>query len=477
LWQQGQDLYAEVVLPTGTDGFALHPALLDAALHPLLADELLVPFSWNGVQLHATDATTLRVHLTRRGEGAARLTAHDTTGRPVVTVDDLRLQRMSADQLATTTDEPLYELRWHEIPRPQSPAVPEDIALARVEAEGDLFTRLTEVLELTQQFLTDPANEDTRLVVLTQGSLTDHPDPVTAAVWGLLRSAQTEQPGRIVLIDVDIWSDEAFAAAIATGESQVAFRAGQLFVPRLALASAGADPAPVWNPDGTVLITGASGTLGRLVARHLVTEHGVRHLLLLSRSGTRGSEEFAAELLELGATPAFVACDVADRDQLAAALAGIPAEHPLTAVVHAAGVLDDAAVTNLGVEQLANVLRPKTDAADLLHELTAGADLAAFVLFSSVAGVIGTAGQANYAAANAYLDALAQDRHAAGLPATSLAWGLWAEGSSMTGHLDTTDLGRLTRTGLAPLTTTQGLNLLDQALTTPPPPPRPPPPP
>ncbi|KJY24044.1 polyketide synthase dehydratase domain-containing protein, partial [Streptomyces sp. NRRL S-495] len=107
LWQQGQDLYAEIVLPTDADGFALHPAALDAALHPLLADELLVPFSWNGVQLHATDATTLRVHLTRRGEGAAHLTAYDTGGHPVVTVDDLRLQRMSADQLATTTDEPL----------------------------------------------------------------------------------------------------------------------------------------------------------------------------------------------------------------------------------------------------------------------------------------------------------------------------------------------------------------------------------
>ncbi|MFC5668519.1 beta-ketoacyl reductase, partial [Kitasatospora misakiensis] len=380
-------------------------------------------------------------------------------------VDDLRLQRMSPDQLATTANEPLYELRWHEVPLPQSPVVPEDIALARVEAGGDLFTRLTEVLELTQQFLTDPANEHTRLVVLTQGSLTDHPDPVTAAIWGLLRSAQTEQPGRILLIDVDIWSDEAFATAVATGEPQVAFRAGQLFVPRLALASA-ADPAPVWDPDGTVLITGASGTLGRLVARHLVTEHGVRHLLLLSRSGARGSEEFAAELVELGATPAFVACDAADRDQLTAALAGIPAEHPLTAVVHAAGVLDDAAVTNLTVEQLATVLRPKTDAADLLHELTADADLAAFVLFSSAAGVLGTAGQANYAAANAYLDALAQDRHAAGLPATSLAWGLWADASSMTGHLDAADLGRLTRTGLAPITTAQGLNLLDQALST-----------
>ncbi|MFF7593376.1 polyketide synthase dehydratase domain-containing protein, partial [Kitasatospora purpeofusca] len=285
LWQQGQDLYAEVVLPTGTDGFALHPALLDAALHPLPTGDLWVPFSWNGVQLHATDATTLRVHLTRRSENAAHLTAYDTTGHPVVTVDDLRLQRMSADQLATTTDEPLYRIGWSQLPTPQNPAAPDGVTVARVAPGGELRDRLTEVLELTQQFLGDAANDDTRLAVVTQGSIADRPDPVTAAVWGLLRSAQTEHPDRILLIDADTWSESALATAVATGEPQVAIRGSEVLAPRLALVAPSADTVapPVWNPHGTVLITGASGTLGRLVARHLVTEHGVRHLLLLSR--------------------------------------------------------------------------------------------------------------------------------------------------------------------------------------------------
>ncbi|MFB7671831.1 SDR family NAD(P)-dependent oxidoreductase, partial [Kitasatospora purpeofusca] len=465
LWQQGQDLYAEVVLPTGTDGFALHPALLDAALHPLPAGDLWVPFSWNGVQLHATDATTLRVHLTRRSENAAHLTAYDTTGHPVVTVDDLRLQRMSADQLATTTDEPLYRIGWSQLPTPQNPAAPDGVTVARIAPGGELRDRLTEVLELTQQFLGDRANDDTRLAVVTQGSIADRPDPVTAAVWGLLRSAQTEHPDRILLIDVDTWSESALATAVATGEPQVAVRGSEVLAPRLTVVAPNAEDttAPAaWDPNGTVLITGASGTLGRLVARHLVTEHGVRRLLLLSRSGTAAPQD----LLDTGAHITVRACDVADRDQLAAALADIPTEHPLTAVVHTAGVLDDGVLEALTPERLDTVLRPKADAVHALHDLTTGTDLAAFVLFSSAAGVLGSAGQANYAAANAYLDALAQQRHAAGLPATSLAWGLWADASSMTGHLDTTDLGRLTRTGLAPLTTAQGLNLLDQALTT-----------
>ncbi|WP_422724283.1 beta-ketoacyl reductase, partial [Kitasatospora purpeofusca] len=354
---------------------------------------------------------------------------------------------------------------WSQLPTPQNPAAPDGVTVARVAPGGELRDRLTEVLELTQQFLGDRANEDTRLAVVTQGSLTDRPDPVTAAVWGLLRSAQTEHPDRILLIDVDTWSESALATAVATGEPQVAVRGSEVLAPRLTVVAPNTEDtaAPAaWNPNGTVLITGASGTLGRLVARHLVTEHGVRHLLLLSRSGTAAPQD----LLDTGAHITVRACDVADRDQLAAALADIPTDHPLTAVVHTAGVLDDGVLEALTPERLDTVLRPKADAVHALHDLTADTDLAAFVLFSSAAGVLGSAGQANYAAANAYLDALAQERHAAGLPATSLAWGLWADASSMTGHLDTTDLGRLTRTGLAPLTTTQGLNLLDQALTT-----------
>ncbi|GKQ40507.1 phenolphthiocerol synthesis polyketide synthase type I Pks15/1 [Streptomyces sp. A012304] len=225
-------------------------------------------------------------------------------------------------------------------------------------------------------------------------------------------------------------------------------------------------PAPP-RPDGTVLVTGALGTLGGHVARHLVTEHGARRLLLLGRRGpdTPSAAALRDELTALGAQVDVVACDTADRSALAGALASIPPEHPLVAVVHAAGVLDDAALASLTEERIDRVFRPKADAATHLDDLTRGLDLDAFVLFSSAAGVLGGAGQANYAAANAFLDALAARRRAAGAPAVSLAWGLWAERSGMTGHLADGDLARLRRAGVLPLTTQTGLALFDTALT------------
>nr|WGC84433.1 RsnC [Streptomyces sp.] len=220
-------------------------------------------------------------------------------------------------------------------------------------------------------------------------------------------------------------------------------------------------PRPL-DPNGTALVTGGTGTLGALVARHLITEHGIRHLLLTSRRGLAapGAEILLAELEELGAQVTIAACDTADRNALATLLATIPAEHPLTAVVHTAGVLDDGLVETLSAERLAGVLRPKVDAALHLHELTRDTELAAFVLFSSAAGTFGAPGQANYAAANTFLDALAQHRHAQGLPATSLAWGLWAERSTMTGQVDE---NRMSRTGLLPLDSAEGLALFDAA--------------
>ncbi|WP_433655140.1 type I polyketide synthase [Nocardia sp. CA-128927] len=220
------------------------------------------------------------------------------------------------------------------------------------------------------------------------------------------------------------------------------------------------------DPAGTVLITGATGTLGGLVARHLITEWGARHVLLISRSGpdASGAGELVATLSGLGARVRIEACDVADRPALAGLLSTVPVEHPLTMVVHAAGVLDDIPVESLTPQQLDRVLSAKVDGALNLHELTCAADLAAFVLFSSVAATFGTAGQGNYAAANAFLDGLAQHRRARGLPATSVAWGLWAEGTGMTGHLTARDLERLAETGVAPLATEQGLALFDAAL-------------
>ncbi|GAA2617930.1 hypothetical protein GCM10009863_34890 [Streptomyces axinellae] len=219
-------------------------------------------------------------------------------------------------------------------------------------------------------------------------------------------------------------------------------------------------------PEGTVLITGGTGTLGGLAARHLVTAHGARHLLLVSRSGPEapGLPALRRELAGLGAEVAVAACDVADRQALREVLAGIPAAHPLTAVIHAAGVLDDGLVGALTPQRLRRVTGPKADAAWALHQETASTDLAAFVTFSSAAGLMGAPGQGNYAAANAFLDGLAQLRRAQGLPGLSLAWGFWEVASGMTEHLGEAGLRRLARDGVLPIPSGQGLELFDAAL-------------
>ncbi|MGW5708875.1 type I polyketide synthase [Streptomyces olivaceus] len=223
------------------------------------------------------------------------------------------------------------------------------------------------------------------------------------------------------------------------------------------------------DPDGTTLVVGGTGSLGRQVARRLVTEHGARNLVLAGRRGpaAEGAAELTAELAALGATARVVACDAADRTALAGLLASLPADAPLTGVVHAAGLLDDGVLTALTSERLAAVLRPKIDAARNLHDLTRDMGLARFVLFSSAAGTFDAPGQGNYAAANAALDALAQQRRAAGLPATSLAWGLWSQVTEMSAHLDDVDQKRMARGGMTGLTAAEGLELLDAALAEP----------
>ncbi|MGY3521135.1 type I polyketide synthase, partial [Micromonospora sp. PTRAS2] len=220
------------------------------------------------------------------------------------------------------------------------------------------------------------------------------------------------------------------------------------------------------DPDGTTLVTGASGTLAGVVARHLVASGRSRRLVLASRRLPVEGSDYAALVAELtgaGAEVSAVSVDVADAGQVAALVAGIDPAHPLTAVVHCAGVLADSVVTSLTADDVAAVMGPKVDGAWALHEATAHLDLSAFVVFSSIAATLGSPGQGNYAAANAFLDALAQHRRAQGLPATSIGWGMWATTSAMTAHLDRDDAQRLRRLGMTGLTADEGVALLDAA--------------
>ncbi|MFC7796037.1 SDR family NAD(P)-dependent oxidoreductase [Streptomyces cinereoruber] len=501
--------------------------------------EILLPFSFGGVRLHRTGAKALRVRLTRTGETSVALRLTDAEGAPVAEVETLSLRPLPAAELAAlrsrgAADLPLYAVDWtaagRTAPAEGTWAVLGEHGAAFAAALGDapVFAGLAELraavadgslrlpdtvlavlpaaeeppgaagalptgadvravldplLALLRDWQSDEHLTAGRLLVAARGAVAvrdgDTVDPVAAAAWGLLRTARSENPDRIALVDHDGTdaSLRALAADAGPAESELALREGTWYTPRLtalpdapgpgtgADAGTGAGARP-WDPDGTVLVTGGTGTLGGLLARRLVTGHGVRHLLLTGRRGPSapGAAELAAELTALGAEVRIEACDAGDRDALAALLAGIPADRPLTAVVHAAGVLDDGVVRSLTPERLDTVLSAKADAALHLHDLTRELPLAAFVLFSSLAGVVGNAGQGNYAAANALLDGLAVRRRALGLPALSLAWGLWADGSALTGHLDGRERDRLGRDGVVPLTAEDGLALLDRAL-------------
>ena len=218
----------------------------------------------------------------------------------------------------------------------------------------------------------------------------------------------------------------------------------------------------------TVLITGGTGMAGSALAAHLVARYGVAHVVLVSRSGAGagGVAELVDELENAGAHVTVAACDVADRDAVAALLAELPAQYPLKGVFHAAGALDDGLIASLTPERVDTVLRAKVDGAWNLHELTRDLDLSAFVVFSSMAGIMGTPGQANYAAANSFLDGLAAYRRAHGLAGSSVAWGLWEQASGMTQHLADRDKARMSRIGLAPISTEQALRLFDTAMLT-----------
>ncbi|MER7991286.1 SDR family NAD(P)-dependent oxidoreductase, partial [Streptomyces noursei] len=499
-----------------------------------------VPFSWHGVSLAASGASVVRVRLGRDTDGTLTLALADPTGAPVATVQALAMRSISANALsagAALTRDALFRLDWTSVSgaatRPSGAAtaattgtataplpvtvVGEDLldvaaSLGASGADVDVRTALPtdepaaalvvlplatpapggpedaidtpaathelthRALELVQSRLTEQRFADSKFVFVTRGATTGH-DVAGAAVWGLVRSAQSENPGCFALLDLDPNANPNDPTALpltalTSEEPQLRLSEGDVLAARLVRrplpegeSAAGVGVGFAGGAGaGAVLITGGTGGLGAVLARHLVVEHGVRELLLVSRSGERapGAAELVAELSEFGAVVRVVACDVTDR----AAVLGLVAGHRVSAVVHAAGVLDDGLVGGLTPERLSAVLRPKVDAAWHLHEATRDVELGAFVVFSSVAGTFGSPGQGNYAAANAFLDALMVRRRGLGLPGVSLAWGPWERSGGMTGSLSDADADRLSRSGVPPLSVEQGLALFDAALAT-----------
>ncbi|WP_406281199.1 type I polyketide synthase [Nocardia sp. NBC_00881] len=531
----------------------LHPALMELVVHAGLSQLVFrqvdsdpntgwLLFRWGGARFHKpapdghgrmpAEVTSLRVIAVKTGADTVAVAAVDPDGTPILSVDEVLLRPYDVEEFrrSLSGDEAgLYQVRWESTaaslvdgPVPVM-AVLADTTVAGIETSaisaaevvaadpvaGVVVWRASEAagavddpavvrarvhatLAVLKSWLAEERLSDVRLVVVTTGGAGlpgEVADVAAGAVWGLVRSAQSENPQRFVLLDEDPAEPldvDRIAAVLRSGESQVAVRGAQILVPRLTRASASASaetvPRPVpersgrqddrdkphpWLGGGTVLITGGTGDLGALFARHLVAEHGVRRLVLSSRRGpaAAGADELVAELAQAGADVRVVACDIADRDAVRKLLETIDSDAALTAVVHTAGVLDDGTIETLTGEQVDRVLAPKVDGAWHLDELTRDRDLSAFVVFSSIAGVLGSAGQANYAAANSFLDALAHRRRAAGLPAVSLAWGPWNQGNGMTSGLGSTAMARWGRLGLSQLHNPEGVRLFDDALT------------
>ncbi|WP_369683239.1 SDR family NAD(P)-dependent oxidoreductase [Pseudomonas agarici] len=560
IWQLDEAIFCEVRLPDTlveeAANFAIHPALLDAALHALMVDDagqapLAMPFSWMGVSLLRVGASLLRVRLERQKEsGDIQLDIADADGNALASIQALTLRPVSTRQL--NTQDTLLELRWTPSPwskvaatfvhcaflgvcgdkqegqtdglegesYPDLPALqrslddgaaaPDIVILALpVPASKDLVAAAhgAAALELSflQSWLKDSRLASTRLVLLTSHAVATSSDDALlelacAPLWGLARTTQSENPDLpIFLVDTDDSeaSYRVLSKGVAMGHRQFALRNGQCLLPQLARVGAqdllatpkapvGSHPvtagslagralvtrsdAPAFDPEGTVLISGATGTLGALIARHLVSRWRVKHLLLVSRQGlgATGATHLLAELQASGAEVTIMACDVAERAALQDLLNRVPAAHPLTAIVHAAGILDDGVLDAMSPERLDRVFLPKLDAAWHLHQLTLHLHLhlSAFVLFSSISALVGSPGQANYAAANSFLDALAQQRRAQGLVATSIAWGYWEQVSGVA-KLSAADITRMEQQGVLGLSSAQGLALFDAALARP----------
>jgi rifamycin polyketide synthase module 9/10 len=486
LWIRGDEVFADVALPEpdheSARSYGLHPALLDAALHTGMLDAggsarsgtatlntdmsggPRVPFVWNGVSLHAAGAAEVRVRLAPAGPDSMSLVVADALGAPVLTLDSL-VTRAAAVTSRESDQDALLRLDWAPI---EAPSAAESLpAFEVVEVAGDetgpgRAQALTAgVLRRLQSWLAQ-ADPEAVLVVVTRGGTGEVSDPAMSAVWGLVRAAQAENPGRFVIVDADLGAEVDVPAVLACGEPQVSVRGGVWSVPRLVREPVPVSSEAVLDPDGIVLITGGTGSLGGLVARHLVSTHGARHVVLVSRRGADapGAAELVGELAGLGAQARVVACDVADREAVRGLVDGF--DRRLSLVVHAAGVSGAGVVTSLDADGLDAVFGAKVLGAQHLDELTGDRD--GLILFSSAAGLFIGAGSADYAAANAFLDGLAAQSRAQGRKTTSLAWGLWEQDGGMDERLSDAGRSRLRRDGVVVMPRAEALRLFDAGL-------------
>jgi acyl transferase domain-containing protein/NADP-dependent 3-hydroxy acid dehydrogenase YdfG len=522
LWRRGQEVFAEVALPEHmheeAGQFGIHPALLDSSLQAGLyvgsvadAAEMVTGFSWQQVSLHAGGADPVRVRMAPNGTGAVTVDLADSHGGPVLSVGALVTRPVTAEQVHAaltavsgadagqgllelawspidldhnSIDRNAVVLSWHDFRTAGDDGPDADVVVWDCESAGsDVVDSVYAATHAALQVLQSWLEQDRAgaLVVLTRSAMGltgEQPlDLAAAAVWGMVRTAQTENPDRIVVIDTDAPASLGTDALIdvarwaALGEPQLKIRDGVPYAARLApittrsVADGGNIPAEL--AAGTVMIIGGTGMVGTVLARHMIQAYGVRDVVLVSRSGDRsaGVAEAVDELAAGGARVQVATCDVADRQAVAELVAELTGQgRPLTGVIHAAGVLDDAVITALTPDRVDTVLRGKVDGAWNLHEATRDLGLSMFVLCSSISATIGSPGQANYAAANAFLDALAAHRHANGLAGVSLGWGLWQQDSTMTARMGGAESARMNRSGLKALSVDQATELFDTAL-------------
>ncbi|MEU7146402.1 type I polyketide synthase, partial [Nocardia sp. NPDC046473] len=494
-WRAGEQVWVEVELPgTGAaGGFTAHPALLDAILHGIAFGDFTrdpartyLPFAWSGVRLQPIESASVRCQLTPAGPDAIAIIATDEHNNPVLTVDSVALRAVRPDEIGARGNyEHLFQVEWQPVDLPAAAdtvavigdphtlpgaaTYPDLAAFAaadaatfghvvfRIPADAAASLTVVSVLQTIQWWLGESRWQDSRLVFLVEE------DGATAgAVRGLVRAARAEHPDRFGLVVLGQADTAPLPWMLTVPDGEVLLRDGKPWVQRLARVSrAAAMPLPFPSGDaGWVLITGGLGTIGSALARHLVVRHGVRRLVLTGRSGPAadGAAELVAELTVLGAEVQVVACDVAD----SAAVHELAGRYRFTGAVHAAGALADALVTELDPDRLAVAYLPKADGMANLHAaLPAEVPM---VAFSSLAAVFGAPGQANYAAANGFLDGYARQCRTAGRPVVSIAWGFWEDRGAMTDHLDDKDLRRLRGSGVEPLSTDDGLALFDAAV-------------